>query len=263
MLVVIQRVSPMAKIYTVANQKGGVGKTTTVVNLGIALAEQGRKVLLVDMDPQGALSINLGGDPDQLEKTVYTVLLDPDFDLREAIVSTELGVDLLPSNLDLSAAEVELISEIGRESILREVLNRVKESYDFVIIDTPPSLGLLTINALVAADEVIIPLQTQFMAAKGITLLLRTISKVRDKLNKNLKVAGILPTMFDGRTLHAKEVVKEIRETFGEAVFGVVIKQSVRFAEAPITGKPLLLYASDHQGAQAYRELAKEIAYGF
>ncbi|MGQ9628278.1 MAG: ParA family protein [Anaerolineae bacterium] len=249
----------MSRVIAIANQKGGVGKTTTTINLGAALAEKGRKTLLVDMDPQGALSISLGVNSYALEHTLYNALIDSRVSLQSIIHPVRTNLDLVPSNIDLAAAEVELISAIAREYIFREELEPVKVAYDYVLIDCSPSLGLLTINALTAADGVIIPLQCEYLALRGMKVLIETIEKVKVKLNPKLKLMGILGTMYNTRTLHAQEVLGEIRSVFGDKVYDVVIKSSVRFAEAPVVQRPILEYDSRHEGAQAYRALAEVI----
>lgn len=251
----------MTTIIAVANQKGGVGKTTTVVNLGVALAELGHRVLMVDLDPQSALSVGVGVDTMTLSHSVYDVLIDPDVTMRDVIQNWRPRLDILPADIDLAGAEMELMSEIGRESILRDRLQTVQADYDYVIVDTPPSLGLLTINALAAADGVVVPLQCEYLAMRGMQQLLQTINKVQKKINPDLKILGIVGTMYDGRTLHAREVLEEVRAVFGDLVFEPVIKKSIRFAEAPVANLSLIEYAPQHEGAQAYRQLAKEIAH--
>lgn len=251
----------MALVIAVANQKGGVGKTTTVVNLGAALAEQEKRTLLVDMDPQGALSAALGIESYQLDNTIYTVLVDS-MPMKEVIQQVRPNLDVAPSNIDLAAAELELISAIGREYIFSDALKPVRDLYDYIVLDTPPSLGLLTINALTASNGVLIPLQCEYLAMRGIRFLLQTIEKVKAKLNPGLEVIGILGTMFNARTTHAQEVMNEIRSVFGDKVFNVVIKSSIRFAEAPVVHQPILEYDSKHEGAAAYRKLAEVIIHG-
>jgi chromosome partitioning protein len=252
----------MAVVIVIANQKGGVGKTTTAINLGSALNELGQRVLLVDLDPQSALSAGLGVDSYQLEETIYDVLVDSRVTMQSIIRSVRANLDVAPSNIDLAAAEVELISAIGREYIFKEALAPVRGNYDYILVDSPPSLGLLTVNALTAADEVIIPLQCEYLALRGMRSLLETIEKVRAKLNPHLEIRGILGTMFNSRTLHAQEVIDEIRSIFGDKVFDVVIKSSIRFAEAPVVHQSLLEYEPRHEGAMAYRKLAEVIVNG-
>ena len=247
------------KVVAIANQNGGVGKTTTAMNLGAALSELGAKVLLVDLDPQGTLTIAHGLDPDSLSSTIYDAFVHPDFDIRGAILRSENGSDLIPANIDLSAAEVELLNELGRETYLKETLKTLKDPYDFILVDCPPSLGLLTINALVAADAVIIPVVTQYLRFRGMKLLLDTIEKVKARLNPGLSAPRILPTMFQSRTIHSREVLEEIRNTFGTQVFQTVIRHTVRLAEAPIGGKSILTFDSASPHAEAYRQLAKEV----
>lgn len=247
------------KIITIANQNGGVGKTTTTMNLGAALSESGKNVLLVDLDPQGTLTIAHGFDSDNLSNTIYTALIDHHFDIKEAILKTENGPNLIPANLDLSAAEVELLNELGRETYLKESLKSLRDSYNFILIDCPPSLGLLTINALVAADAVMIPVTTQYLRFRGLKLLLQTIEKVRNKFNPTLPSPRILPTMFQSRTIHSQEVLEELKNTFGSQVFETIIRHTIRLAEAPISGQSILKYKKASPYAEAYRNLAKEV----
>jgi chromosome partitioning protein len=251
----------MTTIIAVANQKGGVGKTTTVINLGVALTDLGYRVLTVDLDPQSALSIGAGVDVAALPHSVYDVLINPDVPIRDVIQNLRPHLDLVPANIDLAGAEMELLSEFGRESVLRERLDGLRGEYDYIIIDTPPSLGLLTVNALATADGVIIPLQCEYLAMRGMQQLLQTIRKVQKKINPTLKIIGILGTMYDGRTIHAREVLEEVRSVFGDLVFEPVIKKSIRFAEAPVANLSLIEYEPSHDGAEAYRQLAKEIAH--
>ncbi|USS40062.1 AAA family ATPase [Thermococcus aggregans] len=242
---------------SIANQKGGVGKSTTAINLSAALALKGRRVLLVDMDPQGATTVGLGLR--DASPTIYNVILD-EVDIEEAIVHTQIeGLELIPSNIALSGAEIELSSQIGREYILRNKLAKIKEEYDYVIIDTPPSLGILTMNSLVASDEVIIPIQAEYYALEGIGLLLKAIKLVRERLGIPLEIRGFLITMFDKRTNLSKEVREEVRRIFGEKVFKTMIPRNVKLAEAPSHGKPIFLYAPDSRGAKAYMKLAEEV----
>jgi chromosome partitioning protein len=253
-----------ARVISIANQKGGVGKTTTVINLGAALAELGRKVLLIDLDPQSALSVGFGINSYELEETIYSALVDSDSTGLESVIHYEIrpNLDVVPTNIDLAAAEMELISAIGREYILKEILSPVMERYDYILIDCPPSLGLLTINALTASNSVLIPLQCEYLALRGMRMLIEVIEKVQKKLNPNLKILGILGTMYNARTIHGKEVVEEIRSVFGDKVFDVVIHSSIKFAEAPVVHKSILEYASRHPGAVAYRTLAEVIVNG-
>lgn len=252
----------MSAVIVIANQKGGVGKTTTAINLGAALAELGRHTLLVDMDPQSALSGAMGLESNNLPQTIYNVLVDSRVPIQTIIYQVRPNLEVVPSNIDLAAAEVELVSAIGREYILKEAMAPVRDEYDYVLIDAPPSLGLLTVNALTASDEVIIPLQCEYLALRGMRFLLETIEKVKTKLNPELEICGILPTMYNTRTLHAQEVVEEIRSMFGDKVFDVVIKSSIRFAEAPLAHQPILEYDPNHAGAMAYRQLAEVIVDG-
>jgi chromosome partitioning protein len=250
----------MGRVIALANQKGGVGKTTTAINLGAALAERGKRVLLIDMDPQGALSVGLGLNPLALDQTLYNLLMDPKLDADPVIASTKVtGLDLLPSNIDLAAAEVMLVGEVAREQALARVLRPLRKRYDFLLIDCPPSLGLLTVNSLTAADGVLVPLECEYFALRGMALLMDTISKITDRLNPNLEIVGILATMYDARTVHGREVLGRVEDAFGDRVFQTVIGKTIRFAEAPVAGESILTYAADSPGAAAYRELAKEV----
>ena len=249
-----------ARILALANQKGGVGKTTTTINLGAALAERGRRVLLVDFDPQGGCAIGLGIEPGGLDASVYDVLLDRDARVEEVIHKTSVpNLELLPSNIDLAAAELLLVQEVAREQTLLRVLAPLRPNYDFILIDCPPSLGLLTVNALTAADGVLVPLECEYYALRGMALLMDSIERIRARLNPRLQVEGIVATMFDGRTLHAKEVLARVREAFGRRVFETTIRKTIRFAEAPVVGEPILSYAPASPGARAYRQLAEEV----
>jgi chromosome partitioning protein len=249
-----------ASVLAMCNQKGGVGKTTSTINLGAALAEYGRRVLLVDFDPQGALSVGLGVQPHQLEQTIYNVIMERGTDVHDVVRRTGVeGMDLLPSNIDLSAAEVQLVAEVGREQTLGRVLRPLIDNYDFVLVDCQPSLGLLTVNALAAADGVIIPLECEFFSLRGVALLIDTIEKVRERLNPKLEISGILATMFDPRTLHSREVMARVVEAFGDIVFDSVINRTVRFPETTVAGEPITRWAPRSTGARAYRALAREV----
>ena len=249
-----------ARVIALCNQKGGVGKTTTTINLGAALAELGRRVLLLDFDPQGALSVGLGVNPHELDRTAYNLLVERDVTVDDVLLKTNIaGLDLLPSNIDLSAAEVQLVNEVAREHTLSRVLEPALADYDYVLIDCQPSLGLLTVNALTAAHGVLIPLECEFFALRGVALLMDTIHKVRDRLNPQLEVEGIVATMYDSRTLHGREVLGRLVEAFGETVFHTVIARTVRFPETTVAGEPITTYASSSNGAAAYRALAREL----
>ncbi|WP_421084727.1 ParA family protein [Rothia nasimurium] len=249
-----------ARIISMVNQKGGVGKTTSTINLGAALAEAGRRVLLVDFDPQGALSAGFGVNPHELDLTIYNVMMDRKVDIREVIQDTEFdNIDLLPANIDLSAAEVQLVNEVAREQVLASALRAVENDYDVILIDCQPSLGLLTVNALTASHGVIIPLICEFFALRAVALLVDSIEKVQDRLNPKLEIDGVLATMFDTRTLHSKEVLARIIDAFGDKVFDTVIKRTVKFPDASVSAEPILSYASNHPGAEAYRQLAREL----
>lgn len=249
-----------AIIVSMCNQKGGVGKTTTTINLGAALAELGRSVLLVDFDPQGSLSVGLSVNPHNLDLSIYNLLLTRGIDAMDVITQTSVaGLDVLPSNIDLSAAEVQLVSEVAREQTLMRVLSKLRTQYDFILIDCAPSLGLLTINALTASDYVIMPLECEFFALRGLALLTDTISKVQDRLNPDLQLLGILGTMYDARTLHGREVLERVVQAFGDAVFHTVIRRTIKFPETTVAGEPITTYATTSPGAEAYRQLAREV----
>lgn len=249
-----------ARVIAMVNQKGGVGKTTSTINLGAALAESGRKVLLVDLDPQGALSAGMGANPHELDITVYNVMMDRKVNIADAIIHTDVeNIDLLPANIDLSAAEVQLVNEVAREQVLASALRKVEDQYDVILIDCQPSLGLLTVNALTAAHGVIIPLICEFFALRAVALLVETIEKVQDRLNPGLQVDGVLATMYDSRTLHGREVIARLVEAFGDKVFETVIKRTIKFADASVAAEPITSYAANHPGADAYRRLAKEL----
>jgi chromosome partitioning protein len=249
-----------ARVIAMCNQKGGVGKTTTTINLGAALAEVGRKVLLVDFDPQGALSVGLGVPTHQLDVTIYNLLVERGHDVRDVIQKTRTAnLDIIPANIDLSAAEVQLVGEVAREMVLARVLRPLLDDYDVILVDCQPSLGLLTVNALTAAHGVVIPLECEFFAMRGVALLVETIEKICDRLNPRLVVDGILATMYDGRTLHSKEVVRSVVDHFGDQVFHTVISRTVKFPDASLAAEPITTYASTHAAAEAYRQLAREL----
>jgi chromosome partitioning protein len=248
-----------ARIISLCNQKGGVGKTTTAINLGAALAEYGRRVLAVDFDPQGALSAGLGVRTHDIP-TVYDLLMGAVKDPNQVIQPTNVPLlDVIPANIDLSAAEVHLVNEVAREQILASVLRKVSNDYDVILIDCQPSLGLLTVNALTAAHGVLIPLECEFFALRGVALLIETIDKVRDRLNPVLTLDGILPTMYDSRTLHSREVMERVVETFGDRVLDTVIGRTVKFPDATVSARPITQTAPDHAAAHAYRQVAREL----
>ncbi|SDD47380.1 chromosome partitioning protein [Rhodococcus tukisamuensis] len=249
-----------AKVIAMCNQKGGVGKTTSTINLGASLAECGRKVLLVDLDPQGALSAGLGVAHHDLELTVHNLLVEPRVSIDEVLMRTRVeNLDLLPSNIDLSAAEIQLVNEVGREQTLGRVLHPVLDRYDYVLIDCQPSLGLLTVNALACAEGVIIPMECEYFSLRGLALLNDTVEKVRDRLNPRLEMSGIVVTMFDARTLHARDVMSRVVEVFGDLVYDTVVNRTVRFPETSVAGEPITTWAPKSGGAQAYRALAREV----
>jgi chromosome partitioning protein len=249
-----------ARVISMCNQKGGVGKTTTTINLGAALAEYGRKVLLVDFDPQGSLSVGLGLNPHDMELSIYNLLMERDVAIDDVIVKTNVpGMDLLPSNIDLSAAEVQLVHEVAREQTLQRVLQPAIAEYDVILIDCQPSLGLLTVNALTASDGVIVPLECEYFALRGVALLKTTIDKVTERLNPKLKIDGVLGTMYDGRTLHGREVMERLVQAWGDTVFHTVIRRTVKFSDSTVAGEPITTYASSSAGADSYRMLAKEV----
>jgi chromosome partitioning protein len=249
----------MSRVIAFANQKGGVAKTTSTLNLGVALREQGRRVLAVDLDPQGNLTMSQGLNPDTIERSMYDVLVHR-LPLEQVIHKGE--IDLAVSSIDLAGAELALSGMIGRERALEKALLPIKGEYDFVLIDTPPSLGLLTINALVASNGVIVPVQCEYLSLRGLVQLENTLSMIREHLNPVVGIEGILPTMFDSRTLHSREAVEILRENFGGLVFNTWIRKTVRYAEAPVKGTSVLKYDPSGNAAEAYRELAKEVLNG-
>ena len=249
----------MAKVITIANQKGGVGKTTTAVNLAASLAVAEKKTLLVDVDPQGNAGSGLGISKDLLEKTIYDVMVD-EAEMKEIIVDTDLAyLSIAPANSHLTGAEIELVGVFSRETRLKNALKSVLEDYEYIIIDCPPSLGLLTVNSLTAADSVLIPLQCEFYAMEGLSQLIRTINLIRQQLNPDLTIEGILLTMFDKRNNISHQVAEEVREHFNEQIFTATIPRNVKLSESPSFGKPVLLYDIGCTGASSYLDLAKEI----
>ncbi len=248
-----------ARVIALCNQKGGVGKTTTTISLGAALAEYGRRVLAVDFDPQGALSAGLGVASHDVP-TIYDLLIGREKDIRTAIQSTSTPrLDVVPANIDLSAAEVHLVNEVAREQILARVLRPVLDEYDVILVDCQPSLGLLTVNALTAAHGVLIPLECEYFALRGVALLVETIEKVKDRLNQALELDAILATMYDSRTLHSREVLERVVDAFGDSVLETVIGRTVKFPDATVAGTPITTFAPDHPAAGAYRQLAREL----
>jgi chromosome partitioning protein len=246
----------VGQVIALANQKGGVAKTTTTLNLGVALVERGKRVLCVDLDPQSNLTMSQGIDPDELDRTMFDVLVHKT-PLEDVILERE--IDLAASSIDLAGAELALSSMIGRERALQKALLPVRGRYAYVLIDTPPSLGLLTINALTAADGVIVPVQCEYLSLRGLIQLENTLTMIRENLNPDVRIAGILPTMFDGRTLHSREAVEILQENFGDLVFETKIRKTIRYAEAPVKGTSVLKYDSKGKAAKAYRDLAGEV----
>jgi chromosome partitioning protein len=246
----------VGQVIAFANQKGGVAKTTTTLNLGVALVERGKRVLCVDLDPQSNLTMSQGVDPDELERTMFDVLVHKT-PIEDVILHRE--IDLAASSIDLAGAELALSSMIGRERALQKALLPVRGSYDYIMIDTPPSLGLLTINALTAADGVIVPVQCEYLSLRGLIQLENTLNMIRENLNPDVRIKGILPTMFDGRTLHSKEAVEILQENFGDLVYETKIRKTIRYAEAPVKGTSVLKYDSKGKAAKAYRDLAGEV----
>lgn len=247
------------RIIAIINQKGGSGKTTTTVNLGASLAKLKKRVLIIDIDPQAHATIHLGIDLHELESSIYEVLIAGKF-LKDIILKTDIeNLEIAPSHINLSGAEIELVNVIGRETILKGNINRLKAHYDYILIDCPPSLGLLTLNALTTANEVIIPIQTEYLALEGMSKLVSTIEIVKKRLNKHLEITGIVPTMYDNRTNLSQEVLENISGYFKNKVFKTIIRQNIRLAEAPSYGKPIMLYAANAHGTEDYLKLAKEV----
>src|ERR1700751_1212486 len=249
----------LARVIAFANQKGGVAKTTTTLNLGVALAEQGARGLAIDLDPQGNLTMSQGWNPDEIDRSMFDVLVHK-LPITEIVRSNDL--DVAVSSIDLAGAELAFASMIGRERALEKALMPVRENYDYILIDTPPSLGLLTINALVAADGVIVPVQCEYLSLRGLVQLENTLSMIRENLNPNVGIEGILPTMYDSRTLHSREALEILTETFGDLVFKTRIRKTIRYAEAPVKGASVLKYDPTGTAAEAYRDLAKEVLNG-
>jgi chromosome partitioning protein len=245
-----------AQVIAFANQKGGVAKTTTTLNLAVAFRESGHRVLCIDMDPQGNLTMSQGVDPDKVEKSMFDVLVHH-MPLRDVIVTRE--IDVAVASIDLAGAEIAMSAQIGRERSLQKAVDEVRGDYDFICIDTPPSLGLLTVNALTAADRVIVPVQCEYLSMRGLVQLQNTLSMIRENLNPEVEIEGILPTMLDSRTVHAKEAIEILEENFGELVFKSRIRKAIKFAEAPVRGASVMAYEPHGQAAGYYRDLAKEV----
>ncbi|MBU2603094.1 MAG: AAA family ATPase [Actinobacteria bacterium] len=249
----------MARVLALANQKGGVAKTTSTLNLGVALKELGKRVLMIDMDPQGNLTMSQGINPDEVNPSMYNVLVQG-VGIDDVIHAAE--VDLAVASIDLAGAELALASVIGRERALTRALLSVRDTYDYILIDTPPSLGLLTINALTASDAVIVPVQCEYLSLRGLAQLEKTLELVRDNLNPNVHIGGILPTLLDARTLHGNEAVELLRSSFGDLVFKTVVRKTIKFAEAPVQGVSVIKYAPNSDAAESYRSLAREVLNG-
>ena len=250
----------MGKAIAIFNQKGGVGKTTTNINLSVCLAMKGKKVLVVDIDPQGNTTSGIGLVKRKLQYTIYDVIVNKDFDISKAILHTKTeGLDILPASVDLAGAEIELVNLEGRERRLKKAIDKVKPLYDFVFIDCPPSLGLLTINSLTAVDSVLIPIQCEFYALEGVSQLMSTVEMVRKNMNPNIEIEGVILSMFDGRTNLSLQVVQEVKKYFGSKVFSTIIPRNVRLAEAPSYGLPIVKYDPKSKGAKAYQQFATEL----
>lgn len=249
----------MGKTIAIVNQKGGVGKSTTAVNLGAGLVETGKKVLLIDLDPQGNASSGLGVEKSELEYTSYDLLIESESVFRVIMETETENLDLIPANIELAGAEIELVSIMSRESRLKKSLVEITDNYDYIIIDCPPSLGLLTLNALTAADSVMVPIQCEYYAMEGLGQLMNTIELVRKNLNTDLRIEGVLMTMYDARTNLSEQVIEEVEEYFSDLMFKTIIPRNVRLSEAPSFGRSILEYSSNSKGAEAYRKLAEEV----
>lgn len=249
----------MTTVLAFANQKGGVAKTTSTLNVGVALREMHHRVLAIDLDPQANLSMCQGIDPDALTKSVFDVLVHR-VEVEDIIIRCE--IDVAPASIELAGAELALSSAIGRERSLEKALMAVKHRYDYILIDTPPSLGLLTINAFTAADGVVVPVQCEYLSMRGLAQLERTLEMIRENLNPDVSIRGILPTMFDARTIHGREAIEILNETFGDLVFETVVRKTIKFAEAPVKGQSIMAYEPEGAAADTYRNLAKELLNG-
>lgn len=251
-----------ARVIAMCNQKGGVGKTTTTINIGAALAEDGRKVLLIDFDPQGSLSLGLGIDNHESVLTIFDLMTKSGLDPHDAIQHSKVpGLDVIPANIDLSAAEPILMGEVAREFILANIVKKLVDDYDAIIIDCLPSLGLLTVNALSASHGLLVPLECEYFALRGVGLLMDTYEKVRDRLNPALEVDGIIATMYDPRTLHSREVLDRVVHALGDKVFETVIPRTVKFPDASVAGEPITTFAPEHAAAESYRQVAREMIF--